>query len=92
MAAAAATKAATGLKWETTPRSTGSSSLPVVTESLAATTAVPWLGVALRLLVALLLNAARADKEGEEEAGDGYLLQGRLTEASSLSWSGPGGT
>ncbi|KAK9401859.1 putative transmembrane protein [Crotalus adamanteus] len=63
MVAAAATKAATGLKWETTPRSTGSSSLPVVTESLAATTAVPWLGVALRLLVALLLNAARADKE-----------------------------
>lgn len=89
-AAAATTKAATGLKWETTPRSTGSSSLPVVTESLAATTAVPWLGVALRLLVALLLNAARADKEGEKEAGDGYLL-GRLTEASSLSWSGRGG-
>lgn len=60
---AAAATAAAKLKWETTPRSTGSSSLPVVTESLAVTTAVPWLGVALRLLVALLLNAARADKE-----------------------------
>lgn len=70
--AAAATTAATRLKWEATPRSTGSSSLPAVTESLGATTAVPWLGVALRLLVALLLNAARADKEGEEEAADGY--------------------
>ncbi|XP_063161071.1 transmembrane protein 131 isoform X2 [Candoia aspera] len=60
---AAAATAAARLKWEATPRSTGSSSLPVVTESLAVTTAVPWLGVALRLLVALLLNAARADKE-----------------------------
>ncbi|XP_058042228.1 transmembrane protein 131 [Ahaetulla prasina] len=61
--AATGTTAATRLKWEAAPRSTGSSSLPAVTESLAATTAVPWLGVALRLLVALLLNAARADKE-----------------------------
>lgn len=74
--AATATTAAARLKWEATPRSAGSSSLPVATESLASTTAVPWLGVALRLLVALLLNAARADKEGEEEAAYGYTSFG----------------
>ncbi|KAF7253195.1 hypothetical protein EYD10_00949 [Varanus komodoensis] len=51
------------LKREETPRPSGST-LPVPENpAAAAAAAAPWLGAALRLLVALLLNAARAEKE-----------------------------
>ncbi|XP_062982361.1 transmembrane protein 131 [Elgaria multicarinata webbii] len=54
--------AAAVLKREATSRSSGSS-LPLTENPVAATAAAPWLGAALRLLVALLLNVARAEKE-----------------------------